>query len=110
MQNTKCIISVGEPWNFTCIDGNNIILGNIINIKSDECCVVKTNLIRYSDVVISDILVLSPRTKGNDFKNIYSERIYINGGAFVGEYSDSLSIEELKSRSIFAIIGSIRII
>lgn len=109
MKDIKCIISVGEPWNFSCMDGNNTILGSIINIKDDNCCVVKTKPIQYREDVMSDILILSPRTTGDNFKNIYSERIYVNGGAFVGKYSDSLSIEELKSQSTFVIIGGIRI-
>ena len=110
MKDTKCTISVGEPWNFSCIDGNNIIFGNIINMKSNECCVVKTKPIHYDNNIVSDILILFPRTKGYDFKNIDSERIYVNGGAFIGEYSDSLSIDDLEAHSTFVIIGSISII
>ena len=107
MKDSKCRILVAEPWDFSCIDGNNIILGSIINLKSDYCCVVKTKPIQYNDNVISDILVLFPRTKGYDFKNINLKRIGINGCAFMGEYTDSLSIEEIKAQSKFVIIGDI---
>ncbi len=43
MQPEKYFLSVGEPWNFESQDGQNIITGKILIVKSNECLVFKSN-------------------------------------------------------------------
>jgi len=43
MKNEKYFISVGEPWDFENQEGQNIIKGNILNVKSNQCLVFKSN-------------------------------------------------------------------
>jgi len=102
------IISVGEPWNFESQDGQNIIKGNIINIRSNQCLVFKSNHYLQFEEIKSNILVLTPRHQGYDFSNFESNLIFINGGILIRKYDEQLSEEELLTNARFVIIGSVK--
>jgi hypothetical protein len=106
MKNTKYYISVGEPWDFESLDGQNIIKGKILSSKGDNCLIFKSkHLLNFGDIN-GDILILSPRCIDKNFKNI-EDRVDINGGLLLEEFNDNLTEKELKDKSKFVIIGSI---
>lgn len=41
MTKERYFISVGEPWDFISPDGQNIVRGNIISVKSNQLLVFK---------------------------------------------------------------------
>lgn len=109
MKNEKYFISVGEPWDFESQDGQNIIRGNILRVKSNQCLVFKSNyLLKFGDIK-GDILILTPRHKGNDFSDLKNELVVVNGSLLLIEYNVELSDKELQENAKFEIIGSIRI-
>jgi hypothetical protein len=109
MKKGKYFISVGEPWDFESPDGQNIVRGNILSIKSNQCLVFKTDHFLKFDGIESDILMLSPRNRGNDFSDLQNKLIIVNGSILFKEYDETLSEKELQENTKFVIIGSIRI-
>ena len=108
MKQEKYFITVSEPWDFESSDGQNIIRGNILSIKNNQCIVFKSNNdLQFNDVK-GNILILFPRHYGYDFSNFYNEIIAFNGGLLLTEYDENLSEKELEENSKFVIIGSIR--
>lgn len=100
-------ISVGEPWEFESHDGQNIIKGSILSVKSNQCLVFKSNHCLKFGEFEGDILILTPRHNGNDFSNLKSELVVVNGSLLLNEYNTKLSDKELKENAKFEIIGSI---
>jgi hypothetical protein len=108
MKEEKYFITVSEPWNFESSDGQNIIKGNILSIKSNQCIVFKSNCYLQFDEVKGNILILTPRHYGYDFSKFQDEIIVFNGSILLREYNEQLSENELRGSSKFVIIGSIR--
>lgn len=108
MKEEKYFITVSEPWNFGSSDGQNIIRGSILSIKSNQCIVFKSNNDLQFDDVKGNILILTPRHYGYNFSNFQNEIIAFNGSVLLGEYSEHLSENELRENAKFVIIGSIR--
>ena len=108
MKNEKYYISVSEPWDFESQDGQNIIRGNILKIKSSQCIIFKCNYDLKFDNLKGNILVLFPRHYGYNFANFSNEIIAFNGGLLLIEYNEGLTEKELEENSKFVIIGSIR--
>lgn len=108
MKQKKFFISVGEPWNFESLDGQNIVRGNILSIKNNQCLIFKTNYYLKFDSIESNILVLTPRHQGNDFSDLPNELVVVNGSLLLKEYDEKLSEKELKENAQFVIIGSLR--
>jgi hypothetical protein len=108
MKNEKYFISVGEPWDFESQDGQNIIRGNILSVKSNQCLVFKSNYYLKFGEIKGDILILTPRHKGNDFSDLQNELVVVNGSLLLKEYNKELSEKELQENAKFEIIGSIR--
>lgn len=108
MKEEKYFISVGEPWDFESIDGQNIVGGNIVAIKSNQCLVFKTKHYLRFDGVKGNILILIPRYYGNDFSNLSNGHVVINGSLLLKEYCEVLSEKELQENAQFVIVGSIK--
>ena len=108
MEQEEYCISVGEPWNFESQDGQNVIKGYIVNMKSDSCIVFKSNHYLKFDDVTGNILILTPRYKESDFSNLTRGAVGVNGGIFLGKYDEKLCENELEQHIKFEIIGSIR--
>lgn len=106
----KTHISVGEPWDFTGPDGDNIINGHVIKIINSTCLVFKANytlnFLQYS----GSILILFPRYTNEDFYKLQNEENYvpINGQVLIDNYTEDMTETELKEKSKFVIIGSIQ--
>lgn len=107
-RNTRYCISVGEPWDFESQDGENIIRGHIISMKSDRCIVFKCDHYLTFAEAAGYILVLTPRYKENDFSDLTQGFVVVNGGIFIGEYDEKLNEKELERNIKFVIIGSIK--
>jgi hypothetical protein len=110
MGKNNCHISVGEPWDLTTPDGENIIKGIILRIVSSTCLLFKANYPISVGDVTGDILVLSSRYSENTFKDFGKDLglININAGLLLNiSDRDSLSEQELKTNSKFVIVGSI---
>jgi hypothetical protein len=108
MKHENYFISVGEPWDFESEDGQNIIRGSIISMKSNQCLVFKMNYNLQFGEVKGDILILTPRHKGNDFSVLQNELVVVNGSLLLNEYKTEFSEKELQENAKFEIIGSIR--
>jgi len=108
MKEGKYFITVSEPWDFESSDGQNIIKGSILSIKSTQCIVFRSNSYLQFDDVKGNILILTPRHYGYDFSNFQNEIIAFNGGILLREYNEELSENELRENTKFVIIGSIR--
>lgn len=108
MKNEKYIISVAEPWDFESPDGQNIISGKIISVKSNQCLIFRSNYnLKFGDVT-GDILILFPRHYGFDFSDLEDKRLAFNGGLLLKEYNENLSEKKLEENSKFVIIGSFK--
>ena len=107
MKEEKFVISVGEPWNFESIDGQNIIKGSVIEILNDKCLIFKANNCLEFNQAIGNVLILSPRSKDENFNNLSNKSVTINGGLLLLDYNKDLLESELKNNSKFVIIGSI---
>ncbi|WP_051200066.1 hypothetical protein [Flavobacterium subsaxonicum] len=60
------------------------------------------------DSIESDILILTPRHKGNDFLDLPDKIVVVNGSLLFKKYDKSLTEKELQENARFVIIGSIR--
>lgn len=108
MKQEKYFISVGEPWDFESLDGQNVIKGNILKIKSNQCLIFKSNHFLKFGENSGDTLILTPRHKGNDFSELTNDFVVVNGSLLLKAYNEELSEDELKQNMKFEIIGSIR--
>lgn len=107
MKHEKYVISVGEPWDFESLDGQNIVRGGVLSLKSNQCLIFKASHNLKFDDVESDILILTPRYQDNDFSDLLNESIVVNGSLLFKDYG-ALGEKELQENAKFVIIGSIR--
>lgn len=108
MKDYSYCISVGEPWDFESRDGQNVIRGSILGIKNNQCLVFKSNNCLTIGQIKGDVLILTPRHKGNDFSDLQNELVVVNGSILQREYNNALSEQEFQENAMFAIVGSIR--
>lgn len=108
MKHKNYFISVGEPWDFESQDGQNIIKGQILSVKSNQCLVFKSNYSLKFGEIKGDVLILIPRHKGNDFSDLVSELVVINGSLLLSEFNIELSEKELQENAKFEIVGTIQ--
>lgn len=108
MKNEKYLISVGEPWDFESQEGQNIIRGSLLSIKSNQCLVFRSNYHLKFGETEGDVLILTPRHAGNDFSDLPNELVVINGSLLKIEYDTELSERELLENAKLEIIGSIK--
>jgi hypothetical protein len=108
MEQAKYIISVAEPWDFESLDGQNVIKGRILNMKSNQYLVFKSNHSIQFGEIEGDILILTPRHYGYDFFDFKDEIIAFNGSILLREYDEQLSENALLENTKFVIIGSIK--
>ena len=107
MKNKNYYISVSEPWDFESKDGENIIKGNIVNIKSNQCLIFKSKYDLEFGEIKGDVLIFFPRHIGIDLSDLEDKRLVLNGGLLRKKYDEKMSEDELKENSKFVIIGSI---
>lgn len=110
MKLDKTYISVGEPWDFTSPDGDNIINGHVIKIINSTCLVFKANYTLNFLQHSGNIFVLFPRYTGEDFYELQNGGNYItvNGKVLIESYTEDMTETQLKEKSKFVIIGCIR--
>lgn len=110
MKSKKYYISVGEPWDFNSPDGQNIINGVIIKILSSTCLIFKANYVLNFKGHLGDVFVLYPRHLESDFSDLESKKDYItiNGNMLIANFEESMGEKELKEKSEFVLVGSIR--
>lgn len=111
MRSKKGIISVGEPWNFTSPDGENIIKGHIIKMVSSTCLIFKANYVLDFRDSSGEIFVLLPRYANENFNDIKGSNRYVPINALLlttGDESE-MTEDQLEVEGKFVIIGDIRI-
>lgn len=110
MNTINYFISVGEPWDFTSPDGQNIIKGSILIKLSPTCIVFKANYTVELQGVEGDILVLFPRHYGSDFDDFNKGKnfVTVNGCLLLTNLENNPNEQTLKEKSKFVIIGSLR--
>ncbi|TKC60287.1 hypothetical protein FBD94_15390 [Pedobacter hiemivivus] len=110
MEQEKYFISVGEPWDFNSVDGENIINGIIIKILSATCIIFKANYLLDFEGVSGDIFVLYPRYAEKNFIELKNgvESVAINGNLLIGDFDENENEEILREKSKFVLAGTIR--
>jgi len=108
MKQKEFVISVGEPWDFESMDGQNIIKGNVIKILDNNNLIFKCNHNVKIKGVHGNILILSTRYKKDTFSILPCD-VTVNGGV-LSSYSEELSVDQLKSTAHFVLIGSIKLL
>ncbi len=104
-------ILVGEPWNFTSADGDNVVYGKVTLSSSlqvnKEFWIVRTNHPIQGKNGSSNLLLVTTRHTGESLSNINLKgRIPING-LLINSGSTLNDCEQLFKSSEFLIIGSI---
>lgn len=100
-------ITIAEPWDFESPDGKNIIQGIILSIVNSYLIVFKANYLLNFDGISGEILILSPRFKGESFENISTKEVDVNGGLFLDDYNKNYEESKLKENSKFVLIGTL---
>jgi hypothetical protein len=108
MELNNYFISVGEPWDFKSQYGPYIIKGKIAKVISEKCLLFETNFHLDFENIKSNILVLTQRHEGIDFKNLVQNFITINGGLILPNFNIEASEKEIKENSKFIITGSLK--
>lgn len=83
-------------------------MGNVLSIKSNQCLVFKTSHYLKLGSIESDILILTPRHRFNDFSDLPNGLVVVSGSILFKEYNEELCEKELQENAIFVIVGSIR--
>ena len=99
MELNNYFISVGEPWDFKSQYGPYIIKGKIAKVISEKCLLFETNFHLDFENIKSNILVLTQRHEGIDFKNLGQNFITINGGLILPNFNIEASEKEIKENS-----------
>ncbi|HCC17682.1 MAG TPA: hypothetical protein DEP83_03825 [Porphyromonadaceae bacterium] len=100
-------ITIAEPWDFESPDGKNIIKGIILSIVNSYLLVFKANYLLNFEGISGDVLILSPRFKDENFENIATKEVDVNGGLFLDNYSKTYEESKLKENSKFVLIGTL---
>lgn len=111
MKEVEYCISVGEPWDFSGPDGQNIIKGTILKKINSNLLIFKSTFLQIlPNNLEGNIFLLTPRYQNDEFSNSLKKLSYItvNVALLRVEYSDKLTEQELKENSSFVIIGSIK--
>lgn len=102
------ILSVGEPWDFAGPAGQNVIWGNIVRLQSNTCLIFKSaHSLRFAHLT-GEVLVLTPRHRGNDFADLATDLVVVNGHLLTGAYAENVAEHQWGNRSAFVLVGSIR--
>lgn len=99
-------LTVSEPWDFKNKDNVNVLYGRILRKIDAENLLFESNEIVSLGGASSNILILSTRYEDDRFE----EKPYqgtVNGGLVSSDYYASMSAEEIKSKAIFVLIGSL---
>lgn len=100
------LITVAEPWNFEGPDGKNKISGKILSIANKYILVFRANHELGFNDVSGNILVLSPRSEADNFDEIETKEVEINGGLLLTDYN-GVEISELENNCQFVLIGTL---
>lgn len=103
----KYKLSVGEPWDFVGPDGENLIIGEVVQFRSPFLVIFKSNSILSIDGIVGRILLLDSRHKRPILKNEAGYLGVVNG--WITAIEDYLDKEEefLIEHSKFVIICTI---
>ncbi len=99
-------ITVSEPWNYESIQGENIIIGHILKIVSDQCVIYQSSSLLEFGNINGNRLVLFPRFKEDKFHENLN-KVSINGGLLLIDFLDFLDETNLEQNSKFVIIGTL---
>lgn len=100
-------IKIAEPWDFESPDGKNIIRGIILSIVNSYLLVFKANYLLNFEGLSGNILILSPRLKDENFENIETREIEVNGGLFFDDYDKNFEESKLKENCKFVLLGTL---
>lgn len=103
-------ISVGEPWKYEGVDGQNLIVGKIIKILDKNALLFESKNELQFDENRGKYLLLHPRYEKQNLQKDFREgvRTIINGG-LLSDFRENESDEELERRSKFVVIGGLEI-
>lgn len=110
LKNNAYYISVGDPWDFSSPDGENIINGSLINTCSKTYLIFKANYVLNFKKGSGDYFVIFPRYLNEDFTSLLngsSTDVTINGSLLPNDFQ-TLQNEDLINHSLFVITGSLR--
>jgi hypothetical protein len=105
-------ITIGEPWNFTSPDGQNLIKGTITKVVNSSCLLFQSNHVLTFREGSGNFFVLFPRHAGYNFGNLGKDKngVSTNGCLlFEGLWNNNMTPKELETNSKFVLIGSIHL-
>jgi len=108
MGSVNYYISVGEPWDFTGPDGENIIKGKLLKVLSKDCIIFQSNYEIEIDGVKGDNFVLQSRYNDSNFNTINKEGSWTVGvGILLTNTFNEMNCKELEKNSKYVIIGAL---
>ncbi len=110
----ECYISVGEPWNFTGPDGDNLVIGKLIKIVTPDCAIFQSNHQIEVDGIKGNIFFLFTRHSNYDIYTSFQEinSWTCNIGLYTGNDASYLNMsrEQLEKNSKYVLIGGLHCI
>jgi hypothetical protein len=102
-------IIVSEPWDFVNSDGNNILLGSILRVINEKCCIFQTIKPVSIDGITSEVLILGPRYRSQFISDFYTGEgsLSVNISLLTITYTEAIDEQTMKLNSVFSMIGSI---
>jgi len=107
----ECYIGVGNPWDFTGPDGDNLIIGKLIKIVTPDCAIFQSNHSISVGGVTGNLFFLSSRYQNYDIYSSFAEiNLWTCGvGIYTGSDDTYLNMhrQQLEENSKYVIIGGL---
>jgi hypothetical protein len=103
----KYKISVGEPWNFEGPDGQNCIIGEVIDVLSPTVILFKSDRPQKFEELTGNIFLLSARYVGDSLVSDNGCEGTVGGGLLLTEDYDGRDEAYLSENSKYVLIGGI---
>jgi hypothetical protein len=105
----ELVFSIGEPWNFRSADGDNVIHGRLVEIRTDGSWLVESDGVLCVDGVSGREMLVRPRYTGESLLNPLDETgVNVNVALFA--QADELATDAGRCASPhFVLVGSVRL-
>ena len=105
---TKLVLSIGEPWNFKSVDGDNIIHVRLAEILPDDAWLVESDSLVSVDALCGRKMLVRPRYVGESMLDpMCKGGINVNVALF-DEASTRIADEGNRAGPHFVMVGTVR--